>query len=87
MRDIQDQTAEALADVITHRKPDDVLISANALRDALMTLGIPVGLSGLAAEAQGNREIAQHFNGMAKVINLLIDGTEIAIGRGELETL
>jgi hypothetical protein len=83
----QDAVADSLATIITLKNDGDTLVSAQALRQALGTMGIPVGIRGLEAEARGDRDAATLFIGMARVIALMIDTLDLAIAREEVDSL
>lgn len=83
----QDATASALAKVITEKASGDTLISAQSLVKALGTLGIPVALKGLTAEASGDEQASAMYFGMSQLITLLMDGLDVAIARDELERM
>jgi hypothetical protein len=83
----QDAVADSLATIIVTMKGGDTLISAQSLRQALGTMGIPVGLRGLEAAVQGDTEAEILYTGMARVIALMIDTLDLAIARDEVEAL
>ena len=83
----QDAVADSLATIIVKKDVGDTLVSAQALRGALGTMGIPVGLRGLEAAVKGDTEAEILFTGMARVIHLMIDTLDLAIAREEVESL
>ena len=83
--DAQDATAEALAKVLTATQDGDTLISAQALRTALATLGVPIAIRGLASA--GDEVATSMYFGMSQVVELLMNGLELVIAHSELESL